>query len=131
MPDGLCGRTTRNRSNAACGSAPSSARTSGSESPSAYVRLKSMLAASRPDSLSLAMASAESMISRGAGRFLGYFVSPQLLRWPNSADGVTRATRSARRTVVMFSSFGQLVRSEEHTSELQSPYDLVCRLLLE
>src|SRR5207248_11521199 len=23
----------------------------------------------------------------------------------------------------------QLVRSEEHTSELQSPYDLVCRLL--
>src|SRR5438094_6802290 len=25
----------------------------------------------------------------------------------------------------------QLVRSEEHTSELQSPYDLVCRLLLE
>src|SRR5437867_7324821 len=27
-------------------------------------------------------------------------------------------------------SFG-CVRSEEHTSELQSPYDLVCRLLLE
>src|SRR5437867_7217250 len=26
---------------------------------------------------------------------------------------------------------GQSVRSEEHTSELQSPYDLVCRLLLE
>src|SRR5437867_7232044 len=25
----------------------------------------------------------------------------------------------------------QLHRSEEHTSELQSPYDLVCRLLLE
>src|SRR5207248_3251465 len=25
----------------------------------------------------------------------------------------------------------QAVRSEEHTSELQSPYDLVCRLLLE
>src|SRR5438094_2741744 len=24
-----------------------------------------------------------------------------------------------------------LVRSEEHTSELQSPYDVVCRLLLE
>src|SRR5437867_5544217 len=24
-----------------------------------------------------------------------------------------------------------VVRSEEHTSELQSPYDLVCRLLLE
>src|SRR5438094_7573854 len=26
---------------------------------------------------------------------------------------------------------GEQVRSEEHTSELQSPYDLVCRLLLE
>src|SRR5437867_9783649 len=26
---------------------------------------------------------------------------------------------------------GVLQRSEEHTSELQSPYDLVCRLLLE
>src|SRR5437867_5277454 len=27
--------------------------------------------------------------------------------------------------------FGHAERSEEHTSELQSPYDLVCRLLLE
>src|SRR5207248_11612696 len=27
--------------------------------------------------------------------------------------------------------FRQAFRSEEHTSELQSPYDLVCRLLLE
>src|SRR5437867_5212682 len=27
--------------------------------------------------------------------------------------------------------FGLKFRSEEHTSELQSPYDLVCRLLLE
>src|SRR5438094_10142111 len=26
---------------------------------------------------------------------------------------------------------GKSYRSEEHTSELQSPYDLVCRLLLE
>src|SRR5437867_8062227 len=26
---------------------------------------------------------------------------------------------------------GAYLRSEEHTSELQSPYDLVCRLLLE
>src|SRR5438094_2743972 len=27
--------------------------------------------------------------------------------------------------------FTRFIRSEEHTSELQSPYDLVCRLLLE
>src|SRR6267142_2886431 len=112
MPDGLCGRTEGKRSNAARGSVPSSARTSGSESPSWYVRLKSMLAASRSDALSLAMASAESMISRGEGRFLGYLVSPQLLRWPNSADGATRAARSARRAVVICSALGKLVDHE-------------------
>src|SRR5437867_8870131 len=33
--------------------------------------------------------------------------------------------------VSMGSSFPGYGRSEEHTSELQSPYDLVCRLLLE
>src|SRR5438094_5095300 len=32
-------------------------------------------------------------------------------------------------TVVL--AIARLLRSEEHTSELQSPYDLVCRLLLE
>src|SRR5207248_9744943 len=31
----------------------------------------------------------------------------------------------------MFNTVTQYLRSEEHTSELQSPYDLVCRLLLE
>src|SRR5437867_8060269 len=30
-----------------------------------------------------------------------------------------------------WNAFRPLSRSEEHTSELQSPYDLVCRLLLE
>src|SRR5207248_5439943 len=35
-------------------------------------------------------------------------------------DVVSRRSRTPRR-----------LRSEEHTSELQSPYDLVCRLLLE
>src|SRR5437867_13374922 len=36
-----------------------------------------------------------------------------------SSPNLGRADRSSK------------VRSEEHTSELQSPYDLVCRLLLE
>src|SRR5437867_13000183 len=36
-----------------------------------------------------------------------------------------RAARSLRRRAFVRE------RSEEHTSELQSPYDLVCRLLLE
>src|SRR6266705_2891142 len=34
-------------------------------------------------------------------------------------------------TPVSSSPTGRHARSEEHTSELQSPYDLVCRLLLE
>src|SRR5207248_9497611 len=41
------------------------------------------------------------------------------LRRAGDSDAVAR-TRNARHA-----------RSEEHTSELQSPYDLVCRLLLE
>src|SRR5438094_3092994 len=36
-----------------------------------------------------------------------------------------------RRTIAGSSIRPTMVRSEEHTSELQSPYDLVCRLLLE
>src|SRR5207248_5452771 len=35
-----------------------------------------------------------------------------------------------KRPAWLFAKLGAL-RSEEHTSELQSPYDLVCRLLLE
>src|SRR5437867_12771640 len=41
---------------------------------------------------------------------------------PASPSLEFRATPGAEETVV---------RSEEHTSELQSPYELVCRLLLE
>src|SRR5438094_7188220 len=45
------------------------------------------------------------------------------------AGGGARAARSrARRSPA---DGGANYRSEEHTSELQSPYDLVCRLLLE
>src|SRR5437867_10158220 len=39
-----------------------------------------------------------------------------------------------RAAVAALNAFGidaAAIRSEEHTSELQSPYDLVCRLLLE
>src|SRR5207248_6218197 len=41
-----------------------------------------------------------------------------------------RATKFVLRHVGI-DGLAQTVRSEEHTSELQSPYDLVCRLLLE
>src|SRR5207248_10343646 len=40
--------------------------------------------------------------------------------------GVTRIGQ-----VLQAKGYRVLTRSEEHTSELQSPYDLVCRLLLE
>src|SRR5438094_7082932 len=45
----------------------------------------------------------------------------------------TAPTTSSTQYAGAFSvnSNGKQVRSEEHTSELQSPYDLVCRLLLE
>src|SRR5256885_4805040 len=44
---------------------------------------------------------------------------------PGAAGAEPRGTRGARR------SGGDRTRSEEHTSELQSPCNLVCRLLLE
>src|SRR5256885_12100668 len=50
------------------------------------------------------------------------FRSPVLLR--AARDRLARLRRSDRRRDVR-------VRSEEHTSELQSPCNLVCRLLLE
>src|SRR5207248_8040074 len=42
-------------------------------------------------------------------------------------DSMLAASNSATR----WRRAGSSTRSEEHTSELQSPYDLVCRLLLE
>src|SRR5437867_7420188 len=44
----------------------------------------------------------------------------------NHAVAIWRISGSTRA-----SSARSMIRSEEHTSELQSPYDLVCRLLLE
>src|SRR5437867_8834056 len=56
---------------------------------------------------------------------------PLARRWP-SIDQASTCTRSGEptsaRALHVVTSHN---RSEEHTSELQSPYDLVCRLLLE
>src|SRR5437867_5985714 len=41
------------------------------------------------------------------------------------------ARQNPLRKAKRFVAAASLPRSEEHTSELQSPYDLVCRLLLE
>src|SRR5207248_5058871 len=45
-----------------------------------------------------------------------------MLTWPYQSPRRGRSTKDRP--------FGEFDRSEEHTSELQSPYDLVCRLLL-
>src|SRR5207248_4941159 len=64
--------------------------------------------------------------------------SPVPCRRNNSSTGTeessaARATRSPACTKCRSSpsKIATSTRSEEHTSELQSPYDLVCRLLLE
>src|SRR5207248_6507446 len=43
----------------------------------------------------------------------------------------SRASRTWNNSIISAAEIMELFRSEEHTSELQSPYDLVCRLLLE
>src|SRR5438094_3696218 len=54
-----------------------------------------------------------------------------LLAWVESADNVAHARGPATFLDAVQTAAGLYARSEEHTSELQSPYDLVCRLLLE
>src|SRR6266704_6106364 len=44
---------------------------------------------------------------------------------------ISRSTESSERLWMMRPSCSVIERSEEHTSELQSRFDLVCRLLLE
>src|SRR5256885_9467678 len=48
---------------------------------------------------------------------------------PNSARAEARPANKQR--PCFMSQWSRLLRSEEHTSELQSPCNLVCRLLLE
>src|SRR5207249_7181500 len=54
--------------------------------------------------------------------------SGEILGWLNSDD---RLEPEALKIVAENFARGELERSEEHTSELQSRFDLVCRLLLE
>src|SRR5207248_8690938 len=66
------------------------------------------------------------------------FLSQEMLREVNTMGSKSRS--AALRTLVVElkteverirEQVQNVERSEEHTSELQSPYDLVCRLLLE
>src|SRR5207248_6395222 len=73
--------------------------------------------------------------SRGIGRGIalalaraGCDVAVNYREREEDAEGAAREIRQAGRRAAAVRAD---VRSEEHTSELQSPYDLVCRLLLE
>src|SRR5207248_7957614 len=57
----------------------------------------------------------------------GKFQVPRQTATPGRRTATPRASRSADSPAAR----QRRSRSEEHTSELQSPYDLVCRLLLE
>src|SRR5699024_12176376 len=46
-------------------------------------------------------------------------------------QGITEAAQEVNSPLILQVSAGARKRSEEHTSELQSRFDLVCRLLLE
>src|SRR5437867_9816698 len=89
----------------------------------------------------LAFAPAGPEIEIGPDLALALFVAPVLLD-----AAFDTSPRDLRRNVIPLASLvvvalglttaavawvGWRLRSEEHTSELQSPYDLVCRLLLE
>src|SRR5437867_9269104 len=54
-----------------------------------------------------------------------------LFRSPGQSTGRLRNHEAVGVSAASRSRAGPGSRSEEHTSELQSPYDLVCRLLLE
>src|SRR5207248_4655911 len=66
--------------------------------------------------------------TRRSSDLLLHAVTRHLLHADAQAGGVARVCIEGQQVVVDDDVVG---RSEEHTSELQSPYDLVCRLLLE
>src|SRR5438067_7557778 len=67
---------------------------------------------------------ARQSVTRDLGNRSGHFDSGR-----SATDNDKSQCRSARRRSGNF--LGVFERSEEHTSELQSRFDLVCRLLLE
>src|SRR5438034_2547284 len=70
----------------------------------------------------------------GSVRVIGahFFNPPTKMRLVEIIPGEKTSEETVRRTRALVESWGKTtVRSEEHTSELQSHSDLVCRLLLE
>src|SRR5258708_33093406 len=65
--------------------------------------------------------------TRPVALYLGVWLIPVFLLFPRALP----FTRRGFRTILFLVVFTLTLRSEEHTSELQSPDHLVCRLLLE
>src|SRR5690606_41945545 len=74
-----------------------------------------------------------SSLRAGPSRDAGTGPAPNPVDQPAGPGGgiVVEAVRSSEETVGVEAGTDELVRSEEHTSELQSRENLVCRLLLE
>src|SRR5256885_7841355 len=62
---------------------------------------------------------------------VGIPIAPQLLAWLQFLGVVLAGGLLTFRALVWAPAEREQARSEEHTSELQSPCNLVCRLLLE
>src|SRR5207248_10382096 len=78
------------------------------------------------DALPISLGLLRAYTVRRAGRLVGYLV------YMVSAGSLhSKQTKRAANTDWWLDPAWSGGRSEEHTSELQSPYDLVCRLLLE
>src|SRR2546426_8549949 len=71
------------------------------------------------------------MYFSGLDAHLRYVTVAVLDRLGGVALETTVPTREPDRLLAVLAPFRPLERSEEHTSELQSPCNLVCRLLLE
>src|SRR5437762_8060779 len=84
---------------------------------------------------STASGSSSSQIGSSAGKYLRFSSNRSntevIQRSPNHTRGRTPCSFSSSERVSVACSNSVILRSEEHTSELQSPMYLVCRLLLE
>src|SRR5256885_9170912 len=71
-------------------------------------------------------------VAQKMGEHLGQPLVIENLGGANGTIGLNQARKAAADGYTLsFGGIGTHVRSEEHTSELQSPCNLVCRLLLE
>src|SRR5204862_7554407 len=81
---------------------------------------------------SLTRRSSDLVMLRKLGCFLfaiGLVVPAVAANKPGTISGYVRTTNGAPQMGAMVEVLGSVLRSEEHTSELQSRRDLVCRLL--